>query len=286
MVLLFKMNYIKKLMEHIGLNPERLRIEFMSSAEGSRFAETVSDFIKKVGTIGPLGKSEGLDENGLKSKLNEIGRLIPYIKIAAKDKLSSHLREPEEWNKLFTKDGIEDYLLYLKNAKGNTTGSCGAVAAGLKFFYTHVIENPIPFDYRLGRKNRKLPTVLSQEEIWKIINATQHLKHRLILMTTYSAGLRAMEVATLKHDHIDSKNMLIKVENGKGGNRLARTVPRVPRSGSPSPSAVCRGKFRIPKRILKRIGSNFRLASKTLVFSYRLPWQHVAATAPVTNWGG
>jgi integrase/recombinase XerD len=116
-----------------------------------------------------------------------------------------------------TKDEIEDYLLYLKNDKGNTTGTCGAVAAGLRFFYTHVLEQPIPFDCKIRRKNRKLPTVLSQEDIWNIINATQHLKHRLILMTTYSAGLRAMEVATVKPEHIDSKNMLIKVENGKGG---------------------------------------------------------------------
>jgi integrase/recombinase XerD len=116
-----------------------------------------------------------------------------------------------------TKDEIEDYLLYLKNGKGNTSGSCGAVAAGLRFFYTHVAKNPIPFDYRLGRKNRKLPTVLSQEEIWDLINAAENLKHRLILMTTYSAGLRAMEVAAVKPDHIDSKNMLIKVENAKGG---------------------------------------------------------------------
>jgi site-specific recombinase XerD len=116
-----------------------------------------------------------------------------------------------------TKDKIEDYLLYLKNGKGNTTGSCGAVAAGLKFLYTHVVEQPIPFDCQIRRKNRKLPTVLSQEDIWKIINSTQHLKHRLILMTTYSAGLRAMEVAVVKAEHIDSKNMLIKVENGKGG---------------------------------------------------------------------
>jgi coenzyme F420-reducing hydrogenase delta subunit/Fe-S-cluster-containing hydrogenase component 2 len=97
----------RRVMEHIGLNPERLRIEFMSSAEGSRFAETVNDFIRKVGAIGPLGKSEGLDENGLKSKLNEIGRLIPYIKIVTKDKLSSRLKDPEEWNKLFTKDEID-----------------------------------------------------------------------------------------------------------------------------------------------------------------------------------
>jgi integrase/recombinase XerD len=73
-----------------------------------------------------------------------------------------------------TKDEIEDYLLYLKNGKGNTTGSCGAVAAGLRFFYTHVVENSIPFDYQVRRKNGKLPTVLSQEDIWKLINATQH----------------------------------------------------------------------------------------------------------------
>jgi len=97
----------KKIMEHIGLNPDRLRVEFMSSAEGSRFAETVNDFIKKAGAIGPFGKSEGLDEKGLKSKLNEIERLIPYIKIVTRDKLSSRLKDPETWNQLFTKEEID-----------------------------------------------------------------------------------------------------------------------------------------------------------------------------------
>jgi len=97
----------KKIMEHIGLNPDRLRIEFMSSAEGSRFAETVNDFIKKVNGIGPFGKSEGLDKNGLKSKLNEIERLIPYIKIVTRNKLSSRLKDPEEWSQLFTRDEID-----------------------------------------------------------------------------------------------------------------------------------------------------------------------------------
>ena len=142
-----------------------------------------------------------------------------------------------------TKDQIEDYLLYLKNGKGNTIGSCGAVAAGLRFFYTHVVENPISFDYRIRRKNGKLPTVLSQEDIWKIINATQHLKHRLILMTAYSAGLRAMEVATVKPDHIDSKNMLIKVEQAKGGkerysvlsSRLLKELRHYYKTCKPSP---------------------------------------------------
>jgi Fe-S-cluster-containing hydrogenase component 2 len=97
----------RKIMEHIGLNPERLRIEFMSSSEGNRFVETVNDLIKKVRAIGPFGKSEGLDENELKSKLNEMMKLVPYIKIVKRDKLSSRLKDPEEWNKLFTKDEIE-----------------------------------------------------------------------------------------------------------------------------------------------------------------------------------
>jgi len=97
----------KKIMETIGLNPERLRIEFMSSAEGSRFVETVNDFVRKVSAIGPFGESEGIDGNGLKFKLDEIGKLIPYIKIATRDKLSSRLKDPEEWSKLFTKDEID-----------------------------------------------------------------------------------------------------------------------------------------------------------------------------------
>ena len=115
-----------------------------------------------------------------------------------------------------TKEIIEDYVLYLKNDKGNTPGTCANVVAGLRFFYNHVADRQVPIDYCV-RKTTKLPTVLTQEEIWNLINAPKNLKHRLILMTTYSAGLRACEVAALKPRNIDSKRMLIKVENGKGG---------------------------------------------------------------------
>ena len=71
----------------------------------------------------------------------------------------------------------------------------------------------------INKENKKLPTVLPQEDIWNIINATDNLKHRLILMTTYSAGLRSCEVRMLKPEHIESKKMLIKVEKGKGGKQ-------------------------------------------------------------------
>jgi integrase/recombinase XerD len=116
-----------------------------------------------------------------------------------------------------SKDTVEDYLLYLKKDKRHASNSVGTAVSGLRFFYNHVlsIEKNAP-DY-VHRKTRKLPIVLAQEEVWQIINAPDNLKHRLILMTTYSAGLRASEVIALKPEHIDSKRMLIRVENGKGG---------------------------------------------------------------------
>jgi site-specific recombinase XerD len=112
---------------------------------------------------------------------------------------------------------IEDYLLYLKNDKGNAPNSCGSVLTGLRFFYKNVAQKKVAVDYSLRKKPRKLPTVLTMEQVWKLICTPKNLKHRLVLMTTYSAGLRASEVISLKPEHIDSNRMLIKVEDGKGG---------------------------------------------------------------------
>ena len=114
-----------------------------------------------------------------------------------------------------TKEKIEDYLLYLKHDKGNAPNSCYSVLTGLRFFYKYVTEKQIPVTYSIRRTTRKLPQVLTMEEIWKIICATNNLKHRLILVATYSAGLRASETINLNPKHIDSKTMLIKVK-GKG----------------------------------------------------------------------
>jgi site-specific recombinase XerD len=99
---------------------------------------------------------------------------------------------------------IEDYLLYLKNDKGNAPNSCGSVLTGLRFFYSNVAQKQVAVDYSLRKKPRKLPTVLTMEQVWKLICTPKNLKHRLILMTTYSAGLRASEVIGLKPKHIDS----------------------------------------------------------------------------------
>jgi coenzyme F420-reducing hydrogenase delta subunit/ferredoxin len=97
----------RRIMEHIGLNPERLRIAFMSSAEGNAFAEVMNEFGSKVKELGPLGEAEGVDREELRSKLVEVRRLVPYIKLVKNEKLASRLVNPEEYDRLFTIDEID-----------------------------------------------------------------------------------------------------------------------------------------------------------------------------------
>ena len=100
---------LKKIMEHIGLNPERLRIAFMSGAEANIFVDSVNDFVKTVKEIGPLGKGTGekFDDNELQSKLAEVTKLVPYIKLEKMEKLATRLENPQEYNTFFTTDEIK-----------------------------------------------------------------------------------------------------------------------------------------------------------------------------------
>jgi len=97
----------RKIMAHIGLNPERLSVEFMSSGDGIRFTEIMDDFSRKVKELGPLGKAEEIDPVDLKSKLEDVRKLVPYIKIAKRDKLASRLANKDEYDGLFTSDEID-----------------------------------------------------------------------------------------------------------------------------------------------------------------------------------
>lgn len=101
------MNLTRKLLERIGINPERLRLEWVSSSEGIQFAETVTDFTQKMRELGPLGKSEGIEQDELKSKLQEVTKLIPYIKIVKREKLVLHLDNIEKYSELYTSEEIE-----------------------------------------------------------------------------------------------------------------------------------------------------------------------------------
>ena len=98
------------LLKNIGVNPERLRIEWISAGEGIRFAEVVNDFSKKLKALGPLGKGEGIDTEGLKIKFEALTRLLPYIRLVETEKLRVHFDTEKECEEFFSSDEVDKLL--------------------------------------------------------------------------------------------------------------------------------------------------------------------------------
>jgi F420-non-reducing hydrogenase iron-sulfur subunit len=103
-------NLCKKLLEHIGINPKRLRLEWVSAGEGIRFANIMNEFGADIEKIGPLGKSEGIDEDELQSRIESVTKLIPYIKLVKKEKLALHDHNEEGYSKLYTSEEIDSLI--------------------------------------------------------------------------------------------------------------------------------------------------------------------------------
>lgn len=122
-------------------------------------------------------------------------------------------RSPEEMG---SKE-IREYLHYLIGEKRVSQSKINQTYSGLKFLYQVTLQRDWEMSKIPRMKQRKrIPLVLSKEEIESIITVTRNLKHRAILMTIYSAGLRVSEAAKLKVIDIDSKRMMIRVRQGKG----------------------------------------------------------------------
>jgi F420-non-reducing hydrogenase iron-sulfur subunit len=97
---------LKKILEHVGINPERLRMAFMSGAEAQLFAENVNAFVKRIKEIGPLGKTEGMDEKTLAFKLDTVTKLIPYIRLVERERLRAPVMTEEEYHAFFESDEL------------------------------------------------------------------------------------------------------------------------------------------------------------------------------------
>lgn len=101
---------------------------------------------------------------------------------------------------------------------GMPAPTMNSIVSALRFFFTHTVDRP-----DLARKlvrvryPRKLPVVLSRDEVARLLNATTCLKHQAALSVAYGAGLRVAEVSMLKVRDVDSERMLLRIERGKGG---------------------------------------------------------------------
>ena len=113
----------------------------------------------------------------------------------------------------------EDLRLFQLDMANNGTSriTMNATITALRFFFKVTIDKlEIVRKLKTVAVERKLPVVLSQEEVAHLLNVTNSLKYKAALSIAYGAGLRISEIVSLKISHIDSKRMVIRVEQGKG----------------------------------------------------------------------
>ena len=171
-------------------------------------------------------------------------RLNPYIQRMAEDMQLRNLAEStidaytyhvDKFCQYFGKSAdqlgpeeIREYQLYLVNEKKASWSSFNQAVCGLRFLYEVTLQRPgevrhIPF----GKRPKKLPVVLSDEEASRLFECLQHPKHRAVLLTCYAAGLRLREATHLRIADIDGDRKQLRINCGKGSKQ--RIVPASPR---------------------------------------------------------
>jgi site-specific recombinase XerD len=143
----------------------------------------------------------------------------------SKDTIRHHLRAVEEFARYYDEPPdqlalteLRTYQAYLLNERKLAVGSVVNHVAALRFFFVKTLKRPEFRDFLpYPKEPERLPTILSLDEVARLINASGNLFRRALLMTVYGTGMRRSEVVRLKVSDIDSKRMIIRVVQGKGG---------------------------------------------------------------------
>ena len=148
-------------------------------------------------------KLKAYSSSTIRTYLNEMTQLLTIIKGKPADEL--------------TPDMLKRYLVYCYEKLGLKENTLHSRINAMKFYYEKVLRRE-KFFWEIPRPKKQLilPKILSEDELARLFNALNNLKHKAMLFTAYSAGLRVSEIAALKIKHIDSGRMQIFVENAKG----------------------------------------------------------------------
>jgi integrase len=126
-----------------------------------------------------------------------------------------------------TEENLREYFLYGKNVKKWSRSTSTVALCGIKFFYDNTIKRPWPtlLFIRPGH-NKKLPVVLSRDEVHKLLHSIRLLRYRVCLTTIYSCGLRLSEGIHLKVEDIDGDRGFINIRQSKGNKDRNVPLPR------------------------------------------------------------
>lgn len=128
-----------------------------------------------------------------------------------------------------SEEELRQYFLYLKNVKQVSRSTQTIALCGIKFFYEHTLERAWhTLEFVRPAKEKKLPLVLSVEEVGRVLNCVQHQRYRVCLTIIYACGLRLLEGVRLPVKDIDSQRKMLHIRQGKGAKD--RYIPLPERS--------------------------------------------------------
>ena len=160
----------------------------------------------------------------------QVRNLSPHTQASYLQQVSLFARHFRKSPNTLGPEHIRTYQLYLTNEKKLAAASIHIAIAALRFLYKVTLKKEWTFEevLPLPRKPQKLPVVLSPEEVAHFLGCVDCSKHRVILTACYAAGLRVSESVRLKAGAIDSRRMVIRVEQGKGRkDRYVMLSPRL-----------------------------------------------------------
>jgi len=160
---------------------------------------------------------EDLQLHGFSAKTQEL-----YMR--AVHQLAYHYKKTPD---KITEEELRNYFLHLKNVKKWARSTYTVALCGIKFFYQHSIKVQWTlFDLVRPDKVKKLPTILSRDQVRQILSRVRLPQYRVCLQTIYSCGLRLTEGTQLQVNDIDSSRMMLHIRHGKGGKDRYVPLPQ------------------------------------------------------------
>jgi len=146
-----------------------------------------------------------------------LGRLAPKTQEAYLSAIRGLARFYNHPPDRIEQEKVQAYLLHLMEERKLAWSSINIVFSALRYFYHKVLKwDDTEFHIPPRPRQRKIPMLLSREEVHRLIDSITNPKHRCLLLTVYSAGLRVSEVVSLKPRHIERERGMIRIEQGKG----------------------------------------------------------------------
>ena len=144
--------------------------------------------------------------------------------VQAVRQLAAHYRKsPDQINE----EELRQYFLYLKNVKQVARSTHTIALCGIKFFYEHTLQRQWhTLEFARPAREKKLPVVLSMQEVGRILGCVHYLRYRACLTTIYACGLRVLEGVSLQVQEIDGARQLLHIRQGKGGKDRYVPLPQ------------------------------------------------------------